>query len=149
MVVSEYLTGGEYSVDALARNGVSLYVVPKRRIVTAPGPTLVSVVEKNDAVAEVVRDVIEALGFDYNVNIQLKYSESGVPVPFEANPRIAGSIASCTAAGVNLLYYAIKLALGEEVPTRRVKYGTMMIRHLQETFIYHGEAFQLPDPLRT
>jgi carbamoyl-phosphate synthase large subunit len=148
LVVSEYLTGREYSVDALARNGRTMYVVPKRRIERASGPSLISVVEENSAVAEVVRKVIEALGFDYNVNVQLKYSESGVPVPFEANPRIAGSIASCTAAGVNLLYYAVKLALGEEVPTKRVKYGTMMVRHLQETFIYHGEAFQFPDPLR-
>jgi hypothetical protein len=61
-------------------------------------------------------------------------NSDGVPLPFDFNPRIAASVAFCTAAGANLIYYALKMALGENIPRVQVKDNVMMLRYFQEHY---------------
>ena len=56
-------------------------------------------------------------------------------LPFDFNPRIAASVAFCSAAGANLIYFALKMALGEEVPKVEVKDGVMMLRYFKELYV--------------
>jgi carbamoylphosphate synthase large subunit len=62
-------------------------------------------------------------------------NDDGVPLPFDFNPRIAASTAFCSAAGANLIYYALKMALGEEVPDVNVKDKVMMLRYFKELYL--------------
>jgi len=133
-VLMEYLTGKEYSVDVLAKDGEVLAVVPKIRVLPAPGLSLIAEVEMNDEVIDKVKEICKAFGFDYNINIQLKYSEDGKLYPYEINPRVAATTALCKKAGANVVYYGVKMALGEEIPKAEVKDGMRMVRYYMEQY---------------
>jgi carbamoyl-phosphate synthase large subunit len=135
LLVSEYLPGTEYSVDSLVRNGVSLVTVPRRRSETKMGISSVGIVERNDEVMRAAEEINRALGFDYNINVQLKYGADGVPKLVEINPRVSGTICLSVEAGPNLPYLAIKQALGEEVAIPEVQWGVTMIRYWSELYV--------------
>ena len=135
LVLMEYLPGTIYSVDFLAKNGKALIIVPKVRLVGNSSQTLVGVVRCNAEVEESVARISEAFGFDYNVNFEMASRSDGAVLPFDFNPRIAASVAFCSAAGANLIYFALKMALGEEVPKVEVKDGVMMLRYFKELYV--------------
>ena len=142
LVVSEYLPKGiEYSVDLLARDGEMLIAAPKLRMKKIVGLSLNGVIDKNEEVENLCREMCKAFNLSYNINIQFKQREDGSFVPFEINPRIAASISLAAASGANLLYFGVKLGLGEEIPKTQVKDQTKMFRHLQEVFVKDGESF--------
>jgi carbamoyl-phosphate synthase large subunit len=75
------------------------------------------------------RRVVELLGLSYVVNVQLRCDDAGTPRLMEVNPRIPGTVGLSVAAGVNLPYLAVKLALGEDVHPTRPRIGTELIRY--------------------
>jgi carbamoyl-phosphate synthase large subunit len=143
LILMEYLPGTIYSVDFLAKDGKALIIVPKVRIVGNPSQTIVGMVKRNAVVEETVAQISDAFGFDYNVNIEMGCNAEGLPLPFDFNPRIAASVAFCTAAGANLIYYALKLALGEKLPTVEVKDKVLMLRYFKELYISEEEGFSV------
>lgn len=143
LIVMEYLPGDEYSNDLLVDNGKSLFVVPRLRVKVKAGVSHVGVVENNPEVIEACKDIARLLKLHGNANIQLKYSKDGGLKLIEINPRISGTIVLATAAGVNLPYYGIKLALGEKIPITEIKFGTKMIRYLKGIYIQGGQSWQL------
>lgn len=144
LVVMEHLPGDEYSVDLLAKDGEPLIVVPRKRDSIKLGISFVGTIEKNDEVINMATAISRALGLDYNINLQLKYSADGIPKIIEINPRVSGTIVLCTGGGVNMPYFGVKLALGEAIPTASPVYNTRMIRYWQEIFIDpKGHSFEL------
>ncbi len=135
LILMEYLPGTIFSVDFLARDGEALIVVPKVRVVGNPSQTIVGKVKRDPLVEETTARISEAFGFDYTINIEMGCNEAGVPLPFDFNPRIAASTAFCSAAGANLIYFALKMALGETVPKVDVKDGVMMFRYFKELYV--------------
>jgi len=117
-VVMEYLPGEDYSVDALASEGEAIFVVPRRRIRAVEGISHIGEIAENAEVRSAVARVIRAMDLHLNVNVQLKYTgaRDAAPMVYEVNPRISGSIVANDAAGVNLLYHGIQLALGNPPP---------------------------------
>ena len=84
------------------------------------------------------------MNLDYNINIQMRYSSDGIPKMVEINPRVSGTIVLCTAAGANMPYLGVKLALGESIPPVDPEYGTRMIRYWEEVFLDRtGHSFTL------
>jgi len=141
LLVMEYLAGPEYSVDSLVKNGKSLVVIPRRRVETRLGISSVGVVEKNDEVIEVVKKINRAFKFDYNINVQLKYSTDGTPNLVEINPRVSGTICLSAAAGPNLPYLAIKLSLKENFSISKINWGLTMIRCWDELYAKSFPSF--------
>ncbi|MCB0328848.1 MAG: ATP-grasp domain-containing protein [Bdellovibrionales bacterium] len=139
IVVMEYLPGIEYSVDSLVDQGEALIIVPKTRDVSEPGRSLVARVDCNEEVVEAVSTICRELDLHYNINIQFKRGSDGILYPYELNPRIAATIAACRAAGANLLYFGVKLALGEEIPPVSIHNGMRMIRYYQEYYEFPEE----------
>ena len=136
LIVMEYLPGNYYSVDFLARNGDALIIVPKTRIIGTPSQTLVGQVKKDAFIEENIRKISKAFRFDYNINIEMKCSENGIPLPYDLNPRVAASVAFCAAAGANLIYYALKIALDEKIPENvNIKDGVRMMRYFKELYV--------------
>jgi len=41
--------------------------------------TFIGTVERNEEVAEIANRIVKAIGLDYNINMQLKYSADGIP----------------------------------------------------------------------
>lgn len=144
VVVSEYLPKGiEYSAETLSKDGEMLICVPKLRMKKIVGLSLFGIVDRNEEVEDLCRKMSKVFRFNYNFNVQFKYSEDNKLVPFEINPRIAATIILAAAAGANLLYFAVKLGLDEEIPKVKIRNGTKMLRHLKEVFVYDGESFSL------
>lgn len=134
VVLMEYLPGEEYSVDVLADRGKVMVMVPKRRLVIAPGLSVAGQVDLNPAVMSLVKEIVDVFKFSYNVNLQFKFGKDKKIYPYEANVRVAASIAACKAAGANLMYWGIKLALGEAIPNVKIKNGLKMIRYYKEYY---------------
>jgi carbamoyl-phosphate synthase large subunit len=135
LLVMEYLSGPEYSVDSLVKNGESLIIVPRKRVETKLGISSVGVVERNEQVTQIVRKINEIFKFDYNINVQLKYSADGTPKLVEINPRVSGTICLSSMAGPNLPYLAIKLALRENFSIPKIDWGTTMVRCWDELYV--------------
>lgn len=144
VVVSEYLPKGiEYSVDLLADKGKMLIAVPKLRMKKIVGLSLHGVVDRNEEVEDLCAKMCKAFNLSFNNNIQFKQREDGSFVPFEINPRIAATISLAAASGANLLYFGVKLSLGEEIPEVEIKNKAKMLRHLKEVFVHEGKSFSL------
>jgi carbamoyl-phosphate synthase large subunit len=135
LLLMEYLPGTIYSVDFLAKDGKALIIVPKVRVFGTASQTLIGMVKRDSVVEETIQRTSQVFGFDYNINIEMAGNVNGVPLPFDFNARVAASVAFCTAAGANLIYYALKMALGEKVPTVKVKDKVMMIRYFKELYV--------------
>ena len=142
LLVSEYLPGTEYSVDSLVRGGETLVMVPRARTQTKLGISSMGTVEKDEAVMEAAAEINRALGFDYNINAQLKYGADGIPKLVEINPRVSGTICLSVAAGPNLPYLAIKQALGEEFAIPEIEWGVQMVRFWDEVYVRGTPAFE-------
>lgn len=134
IILMQYLPGMIYSVDFLAKDGRALIVVPKMRVMGTPSQTIIGMVKRDALVEETTARISEAFGFDYTINIEMGCDEAGTPLPFDLNPRVAASVAFCTAAGANLIYFALKLAMGEPVPHVEVKDRVWMFRYFKEIY---------------
>jgi len=128
IVVMEYLSGTEYSIDTLTINGETLVIVPRKRVRLRSGITEVGVVEKNESIEELIRNSVKFLKTDYSINIQARFSDSK-PKVIEVNPRLSGTVILCVMAGVNLPYLSVKLALGEEIEKVKPIYGTWILKY--------------------
>lgn len=134
LLVSEYLSEKEYSVDCVCKNGITYFCIPRQRIETTMGVSTVSLIEKNDELIEYSKEIISSLNLSYNINIQFKYTKGGMPMLIEINPRVSGSLVANYGAGINMLEEALKLAY--KIPTTEIniKWGTKMLRYWSQIF---------------
>jgi carbamoyl-phosphate synthase large subunit len=134
LIVMEFLPGIEYSVDLLVDHGKALYAIPRRRDAMSGGISIQGEIVEEHDVINYCYQIVEGLGLHGNIGIQVKRDEKNIPLILEINPRIQGTIVHCTGAGVNLPYYAVKLALKESIPQVDVAWNTKMIRYWCEVF---------------
>lgn len=135
LIAMEYLPGREYSVDCICSRGDAVLCIPRQRIETSMGAASVSLIEKNDEIIEISKEIISKLNLSYNVNIQFKYDRFGRPKLIEVNPRVSGSLIANLGAGVNMLELSLKLAYGMPLGKIDVKWGTRMIRYWNQIYI--------------
>jgi len=135
LLIMEFLPGVEYSVYVLGNKGKMEYCVPHIRQRLEQHFSFEAEVKKNKKIFEICKKVTEILNLDYNVNIQIRLSSQGKPKIIEINPRMGGTISLSAAAGINLPYLSIKLALNEKLPKRKIMYNTKMIRYWKELFV--------------
>ncbi|REE91548.1 carbamoyl-phosphate synthase large subunit [Paenibacillus taihuensis] len=141
VLVMEYLPHEEYSVDVLAENGKAMIAVPRLREATIGGISTKSLIRKDQDIIDYAVEVVERLGLQGNIGIQIRRDRSRQPKIVEINPRMQGTIVHCTAAGINLPVLGVKQALGV-LPMHlesTVIWGTRMVRHWKEVF-YHADG---------
>lgn len=141
-----FLEGEDYSVDVLADSGEPLFIIPRKRIRAVDGVSQVCEIVSHPEVRSTVERIVREFGLHLNVNVQLKHSplRGTPPLVYEINPRISGTIVANDAAGVNLLYYGIVLALGRPLAVRdsfRVR-QMRMFRLWTERYTYYDRWFQ-------
>ncbi len=142
MLVMEYLPGNEYSIHVLAKNGKLLYLssfLKKRAIY---GHSLESIIEEKKIFNDIAEKIVKELNYSFNMNIQLKLSKSGKPKVIEINPRIGGGISLPVAAGINLPYMAVKMALNEKLPSKQIIRKTKLLRYWKELFVQNSKTFE-------
>lgn len=103
LIISEFLSGDEYTVDCFTSrdNGV-LYCQPRRRSRIRAGIAVTSELVKIEEVAEYAQAISTKLNLYGAWFFQIKMSQHGVLKVMEVAPRIAGTMALSRANGVNL-----------------------------------------------
>ena len=136
LLVSEYLSGEEYSVDCLANHGESILIVPRLRKKMINGITVEGEFVKEETIIESCRQIIKELRLHGNIGIQLKGSATGQFLLLEINPRVQGTISAALGAGVNLPVLAVKQELGLPISPDEliVKWGTNFSRYWSDVF---------------
>ena len=135
ILAMECLPGTFYSVDVLSNNGKVHYAIPKIRIQGSASNTTVGQVDLNPEAIELVTQICDAFKFSYLQNYEMRYSKDGRLKVYDINPRGGASIALCKAAGANIAYYAIKMAIGEQIPQMKIKDKVKMIRFYDEFYL--------------
>lgn len=145
LLVMEYLPGKEYSVDVLANSGDALIVIPRLREKMKMGISFVGITENNPEIIDYSRRIVALLKLHGNIGFQFKLDEEDVPRIIECNPRVQGTIVLCTAVGVNMVYNAVKLALGAPVSDKQedVRWNVKMIRYWDEVYAEDGKFFAI------
>ena len=145
-MIMQYLPGDDYSVDALALSGEAIFVIPRGRVEWVDGISRICEILPNPEVRSMVVRIIREFNLHLNVNIQFKYSEiaGGMPLVYEINPRVSGTIVANDASGISLFYYGILLALKRKIPPRDSLRARQlkMIRYWAESYIYKDEWFE-------
>jgi ATP-grasp in the biosynthetic pathway with Ter operon len=105
LLVCEFLSGHEWSIDCVARGGELVAGVARRkdgrvqRVVHAPD------------LIEIGRRAAATFNLSYMFNVQVREDRDGVPKLLEINPRMsAATNVSCAGSGVNLPALALDLA---------------------------------------
>lgn len=144
LMVMEYLPGEEYSIDCLIDGGEPRYIVPRVRNRVTLGSSVIGTIIRCEEAISYTERLVAGLGLHGNINVQLKRAADGQLKLIEINPRLSGTVVLCYAAGINLPYFGIKLALGEPLPEIEPRWGTKMLRHWAEVFVSpDGELVEL------
>jgi len=99
----EYLHGKEWTVDIITdKEGNPMVIVPRIRLKTRGGVSVVSKVELNEKIISLSKKILENLLFTGPLNIQFKENNRGEPKVQEINLRFSGGMDITIAAGINL-----------------------------------------------
>jgi carbamoyl-phosphate synthase large subunit len=144
LLVMEYLSGEEFSVDCVSYNG-KFHCVTRRRDIIKDGICSSGTVVKKQDLIDLSEIIYKNFGLKFNANIQFKYDSSGNPKLLEINPRVSGTMELCRGAGVNFVYAAIADSLNLNLPVDyfSVNWGTRMERVWEEIFYNEEKAFML------
>lgn len=114
MLVMEYLPGAEYSVDAF-RGRLAEVAVPRLRRVIRSGISFENSIELRTDLMDATLGAARAVGLTSCFGLQFKLDADGRPKVLECNPRIQGTMVASCFAGVNLIWMAVREAIGHPV----------------------------------
>jgi carbamoyl-phosphate synthase large subunit len=143
LLVMEYLSGKEYTVDVLSTKERVYVVIPRSRDQIRTGITFAGTVEKRDDIIDYTERLTNALSLEFAHGFQFKEDNEGTPKIIESNPRIQGTMVLSTIAGANVIYGAVKLALGEDIPEFKVRWGTRLLRYWGGIGVYDGITIEI------
>ncbi len=135
VMLLEYMPGNEYTVDALADNGKTLYMVGRENTVSLMSIAQQSTVAYDEQAYNTAEKVISLYCMDGNVGFDFMRASDGTPMLMDINPRITATVSVIAAAGVNLPLLRIKQLLGEQLPENlSIAYGTSIKRRYGEIY---------------
>lgn len=128
LIITEYLPGDEYTIDAL-RVGDHTTVIPRKRSSIRSGITFAGETVNDTEQIEHTRRLSEALDLEHCFGFQFKQDENGQLKILECNPRIQGTMVLSTVAGANIIYSSVKAAMGEPLPGLDINWNTKLLRY--------------------
>lgn len=114
LLVSEYLPGPEFTVDAFIGQHVSV-AIPRLRKSIRSGISFETISDFRQDLIEYTIKAGKALGLRYAFGFQYKLDENGTPKVLECNPRVQGTMVASVFSGINVIWLAIKELLGQPV----------------------------------
>ena len=119
ILVSEYLPGQEFSVDAFIGKKTSLAVVRQRDNIRS-GISFTTTPLPHPQMETMTLEVGRFLGLQSVFGMQYKLDQEGSPKILECNPRVQGTMVATLSTGLNLIEAGAQEALGcpvESFPT--------------------------------
>jgi carbamoyl-phosphate synthase large subunit len=111
LMISEFLPGSEYSVDAFVGSKVSVAIPRLRKQIVNGISFRTSLEYRTDLVDCTIRAARE-LGLQYAFGFQFKLDAAGVPKVLECNPRVQGTMAASVFSGTNVIWMTVREILG-------------------------------------
>ena len=112
LLVTEYLPGPEYSVDAFIGAHASI-AVPRLRRAIRSGISFDTVIDRRQDIIDYTLQAANQLGLKYAFGFQFKIDTAGVPRVLECNPRIQGTMVASMFCGVNIIWLGVREVLGD------------------------------------
>ena len=112
LLVSEFLPGGEYSVDAFVGSKVGV-AIPRLRKQIVNGISFRTSLEYRKDIMDYTLKAARELGLKYAFGFQFKLDEGGGPKILECNPRVQGTMAASVFSGVNVIWMAVREVIGK------------------------------------
>jgi len=113
LLVTEYLPGPEYTVDAF-RGMEGSVAVPRRRDAVRSGISFDTRVELRTDLEHITLQAAERIGLTGAFGFQFKLDGEGIPKVLECNPRVQGTMVASVFAGVNCVWLAVQEARGRQ-----------------------------------
>jgi len=142
ILIEEYVSGNEISVEAMVQDGQVYYVQFTDKITTKLpynvelGHTQPSVIgmTQRQKVEEIITCAVKALGFDQcGVHAELKLSAKG-PVIIEISPRLGGDFITSElvtlSTGIEMESELLKMSLGRKIDVAPKLFASSAIRYL-------------------
>ena len=115
LLVTEFLPGKEYSVDAFVGKDRSI-AIPRLRKEIVNGISFRAAIEsKREDIKEFTLKAAKELSLKYAFGFQFKLDYSDAPKVLECNPRVQGTMVASVFAGANVIWWTVKEALGEKI----------------------------------
>lgn len=113
-IVMERLFPPAYDIDVLAKDGIVLRAMPRRRLNPAGVPFMGGVLTPTRELFDLASLITKAMNLSWLYDYDLMTNARGEAVPIEINPRPSGSIAAAIVAGVPFYDDLIALKNGLE-----------------------------------
>ena len=114
----EYLSGEEYSVDILAKDGKVLQIAIRTRDTVMDGFSHKATFVENNLISSVCVRLVEKLNLNGLVGFQFKENELGTPIILECNPRVQGGIFFARKAGIDFIDSYLELCNDKAVSNK-------------------------------
>ena len=128
LIVTEYLSGPEYTVDVMRTDDRTI-AIPRKRDLIRSGITFNGSLIKHYEIISHSEKIAEAANLEYCFGFQFKENDNGEPAILECNPRIQGSMVLSTIAGANIIYGSLKYLLKEDLPEFQIDWNTKLLRY--------------------
>ena len=135
-LLTEYLPGVEFSVDAYVANGKVLVNIPRSRDKMISGISVSGTFVQHQQIIDNTERLIQKLGLQGPIGVQWRMDGDGLPRLLEINPRLQGTTSTLRHVGINLPLIAVKQALDMNVSIlKNVKWGRKFTRHWKDVFL--------------
>ncbi|OLS40359.1 ATP-grasp domain-containing protein [Bacillus sp. MRMR6] len=134
LMVLEYLSGTEYSIDCVASKDKLFAAIPRMK-----GSGRVRELVNHHELIKLAHTFHQEYKLPYIFNIQVRYN-NGIPKLLEINPRMSGGMHFSCLSGINFPYLAVKLLLGEEIEQPKPHFGIRAC-HIEKEMILNKDHF--------
>ena len=136
MISQEIVKGTELTVDCLFDlEGRPIYIVPRMRLKTVDGKSIVSEVIEHNDVEQYILNLSQKYHFIGPVNIQCFVDNNNIWF-IEVNPRVSGGMALSWAATENWFkLWVDRIMVSKSFNSKPIKIGLKMYRYYAETFV--------------
>lgn len=114
LLLTEFLPGPEYSVDAFSGQHCSI-AVPRIRKSIRSGISFDNDIEFRNDLIEFTTIAARRLALQYAFGFQYKLDAFGTPKVLECNPRVQGTMVASFFCGVNIIWLAVREIMGDPV----------------------------------
>lgn len=135
-LLTEYLPGMEFSVDAYIHKGSVTITIPRSRDKMISGISVTGSFIHNQQIINNTERLIQKLVLEGPIGVQWRLDREGIPRLLEINPRLQGTTSTLRHVGINIPLIAVKAALGLNVTIPKdINWGRKFTRHWKDVFL--------------
>jgi carbamoyl-phosphate synthase large subunit len=134
MIAVKYLSGKEYTVDTVSKNGVPFIILIRSRDKINSGISTAGTFVRNKSIENQTKKIIKLLKLSGPIGLQFKDDDFKNPFLLEINPRLQGTSVSSNGLGINLPDIAIKSLFYDKIKENKKKFGVSFLRFYEEKY---------------